>query len=458
MKAVPPLFWHQGLLLQPQHFQQLEQHLWSQLLPRFAMAQPFFWGVRGLEVREGSLAQRVLEVVAGEFLFPDGTLARLPGDARLKPRAFGELLGGAGARLKAYVGLRRFRPEGPNVTVLEAPNGPERASARYVCDPGGQEVNDLHQEAPAVPVQRLEHALEIFWEPELPSLGEYELIPVAAVELNRGVPRLCPRFAAPVLQVGDSEALTQVLRAVRDQAQAYCRNLEETKDGRDGGVAAQLQLAALRVLARHLPLLHHHAEAPWVHPWALLGDLRQFAGELSTFSSRVDVLGRLADGRSLLREYEHADPLPSFLALQALIGELLEAILAGPQLIIELARDGARFQAALPQALLDSRQDLFLTIHTAAEPTPRLAELLLKLAKLGAPDQVQALVARALPGVPLEPRSAPPPGLARQPGAAHFRIDRQDPRWQEVQRSGSVCLHWDGAPEDTRAELVLARK
>jgi type VI secretion system protein ImpJ len=457
MKAVPPLFWHQGLLLQPQHFQQLEQHLWSQLLPRFALAQPFFWGVRGLEVREGSLAQQVLEVVAGEFLFPDGTLARLPGDARLKSRAFGEFLGGPGAPLKAYVGLRRFRPEGANVTVLEAPGGLERAATRYVCAPDGREVNDLHQEAPAVPVQVLEHALELFWGPELPSLGEYELIPVAAVELSRGVPRLSQGFAAPVLQVADSAALTQVLRAVRDQVQAYCRNLEEIKGGQDGGAAAQLQLAALRVLAHHLPLLHHHAGAPWIHPWTLLGNLRQFAGELSTFSSRVDVLGRLADGRSLLREYEHADPLPSFLDVQALIGELLEAILAGPQLVIELARDGARFQAALPQVLLDSRQELFLTVHTAAG-APQLAETLLKLAKLGAPDRIQILVARALPGVPLEPRAAPPPGLARQPDAAHFRIDRQDPRWQEVLRSGTVCLHWEGAPGDTRAELVLARR
>ncbi|EKD37357.1 MAG: hypothetical protein ACD_75C01158G0003, partial [uncultured bacterium] len=46
-----PVFWHQGLFLQPQHFQLSERSLQSQLAPYQLCLMPDFWGVQRMEIR-----------------------------------------------------------------------------------------------------------------------------------------------------------------------------------------------------------------------------------------------------------------------------------------------------------------------------------------------------------------------------------------------------------------------
>ena len=47
MNDTKPVFWHQGLFLQPQHFQLSEKYQRSLLQPFQAYMQPHFWGVNG---------------------------------------------------------------------------------------------------------------------------------------------------------------------------------------------------------------------------------------------------------------------------------------------------------------------------------------------------------------------------------------------------------------------------
>ena len=66
-----PLFWHQGLFLQPQHFQLQDRYIQSLLTPAAAWHQPHFWGVGSLAVQESALGNLAFNVSGGEFLFPE---------------------------------------------------------------------------------------------------------------------------------------------------------------------------------------------------------------------------------------------------------------------------------------------------------------------------------------------------------------------------------------------------
>ena len=49
-KALRPIFWHQGLFLQPQHFQHLEASWHVQQGVLNALTSPYPWGVVHLEL------------------------------------------------------------------------------------------------------------------------------------------------------------------------------------------------------------------------------------------------------------------------------------------------------------------------------------------------------------------------------------------------------------------------
>ncbi len=459
MASRPP-FWYQGLFLQPQHFQALEQH-WRSLLAQLRDHAPFPWGTRDLQFQEGSLGEHTLELARGELLFPDGTLVSVPDLAPAPVRSFRKDWTDPDRPFKVYLGLRRWNPAGENVTVLEG-GDPAAAQTRFVTGLDPEEVPDTHQGGAPGQVRLLTPLLRFFWEAERPDLGGYSLLPVAVLVQSRGEVRLDPRFAPPAFVLGGAPALRSVARAIRDQVAGQVRRLEAFKlapehQNPEFHATYGQYLMALRILAGALPELQHALEPPVSHPWTVYGLLRRLVGELSTFTDRVDALGRLEDGRELLPGYDHEDPLPCFEAARTLVAELLGAVLVGPRKVLELARSGKDFQAVLPLDVFDPLHAHFLAVRSAG---PREAVLrdLTTLAKLGSREQVPTLVARALSGVPLRPMEAPPAGMPKHAGAYYFRLDLSHPQWAEVQASQTLCLHWDTAPEDAKAELVVLRK
>ena len=55
-----PLFWHEGLFLQPQHFQLEDLHFQSLLTPFHRLLQPYFWGIGDLDIQEAALLDKLL--------------------------------------------------------------------------------------------------------------------------------------------------------------------------------------------------------------------------------------------------------------------------------------------------------------------------------------------------------------------------------------------------------------
>ena len=52
--------------------------------------QPYFWGVAGLTIQEAALGNQSVNLLKGEFLFPEQTYVSFPGNALLEARSFSE--------------------------------------------------------------------------------------------------------------------------------------------------------------------------------------------------------------------------------------------------------------------------------------------------------------------------------------------------------------------------------
>ncbi len=454
-----PLFWYQGLFLQPHHFQLLELSFQSLLAPFNHFIEPYFWGIGGLEIQEAALGRRSFNPLKGLFLFPDGTFTAFPGNALLEARPFDEAWVEGGKPFSVYVGLKKWNAAGENVTVLEKLENFTGVTTRFVAAADPEEVKDLHSGGGEAQVKRLHYLLKVFWENERDQLGDYVLIPISQLERAGGEVKLAQQFVPPSLTLTSSDPLFKIVKEIRDQIAARSHQLEEYKTQRgiqtaEFGSRDMVYLLALRSLNRYLPILFHFTEPQQVHPWAVYGVLKQIIGELSTFSERINVMGELEDGTRLLLDYDHRNLWECFSTAQALITRLLDEITAGPEYIIRLVYDGTYYAADLKPAIFEGRNRYYLVFRTEEDPKYVLQSLETVI-KLSSREHMPILIARALPGIKLEHLPVPPQELPRRAHSVYLGVDHHGDQWPLVQKGHNIALYWDSAPEDLEVELMV---
>lgn len=461
MNIDQPLYWHQGLFLQPQHLQHNDR-LNAHRVARLAqVSMPHSWGIVSLQVAEGALATGQFTVDQLSVLFRDGTLAEFPGNALLESRMFvpGELSNGPRT---VYVGLRKVMQGQPNAGMYETLDAAARAQTRFatLAEPAG--APDYLCGNRIAEVRPMHYVLRLFWDHELADLANYEVVAMARIEQDGDVTRLSPRFVPPCANIGASSVLTQMLRDVRDELIGRAHQLEVYKHAADSVQTewdpGQMRLLmALAVLNRFGPLLSHFLETPQAHPWDVYGLLRQLVGELSWFSMRCDMLGRAPDGQILVPAYRHDDLGPQLGAVATLIGQMMNEITFGPEQVVRFTETSAGWLAELPDSFLAPRNRYYLVVAGAAD-VGQIGAALPRDAKLGAPNEVDDFVNRSLPGVELLYLQVPPPGMPRRSGAVYFRIEQMSEAWMSVTRSRAAVLFFPDAPKQFIAELVAVTR
>lgn len=456
MSARHPLFWQQGLFLQPQHFQLMEQSFRDLIAPTRQLMTPHFWGVVDLQIRQTRLANRIFELQSGSFIYPDGTCVDFPGHAVMSGRSFDESWSGP---LNVYLGLKIWTDAGVNVTVVDNLETISRVTTRFVTTPNFEEVQDLHAGGPAGRVKKLYYVLKLLWESELQQSSDYLHIPIARLQRIGADVRLSPDFIPPCPVISGSESLMNALSEIRDQITARGRQLEEYKKKRsvhsaEFGSRDMVYILALRSLNRYVPLLQHYTQTPQIHPWVVYGALRQLAGELSSFSERINALGELSEGGNLLPRYDHTDLWGCYFAAQNLISHLLDEITAGPEHAIRLAKDGVFYGADLKSAVFEGRNRFYLSVRTE-EQIPAVLQSFKTVVKLGSREDLQNIVSRALPGIVLEHQAQPPQELPRRSNTHYFLVNHSSDLWESVMHKKNIALYWNSAPLDLEVELLV---
>lgn len=457
-----PLFWHQGLFLQPHHFQYQDAWTVRNLARQLDMVMPWGWGFGALQIDDTALAARHFVVDQLTLRWPDGTLTEYPGNARIESLRF-ELADFSQGPRTLYAGLRRHVEGQPSVQKFENLDDAAQANARLVVPADPQRVPDRYAQGPAGRVTLMTYVLRLFWEEELDNLGDYDLLPIARLEQDGEVVRMMPRFVPPCLNLAASPQLQQMLRELRDEVIGRARQLEVFKQpvASRSDDAQFTPVLALSVLNRYGPQITHLIESPQTHPWTIYGVLRQLAGELSTFSEFCDLLGETRDSQQLVPPYKHTDIGQAYSATMDLIRRLLNEITVGPEMLVHFEQDGTTsnlYRAEMPDNFFGPRHRYYLMARSAATTESReLGELILMEAKLGTPDQIETLVTRSLPGLELLPLQALPLGMPRRAGATYFRLESLSDAWDEVLRDRRLAFFMPDAPADLRLELIVIK-
>lgn len=458
-----PLFWYQGLYLQPQHLQLADIYHQSVLTPYNKYIMPHLWGIAKLNIRESSLSNFDFIVEVGKFLFSDMSFVDLSDNGIIEKRSFNETWIEEGKDLIVYAGLKKNDFLKENVTMISNIDNPGKVETRFISTEEFEEITDLHlKDGPPAQVKKLSFFIKIFFQPEIENLDNHSLIPIARLVRSNKEIKIAHDFIPPSITLKTSKNLYNLIMEIHDQIKAKGRKLETYKRDKrvhtsDFDARDMIYFLAMGTFNRYIPLLKHMIDAN-VHPWQIYSVLGQIVGELSSFSERVSSTGKTKDGLKSLIEYDHKNLGESFSSAANLISELLYEITAGPEYIIPIKHDGSQYYAALKHEHFKEGNKFYLAIDIEEEKAEEIKKHFDRIIKISSPSNIESLIIHGMPGVPIKHLAELPPELSLIKNRIYFNIKRNNEQWYAIKKENSISVHWESGNENIKMELIITGK
>lgn len=268
---IPKIQWHEGMLLSPQHFQQLELYTHQTLRYHLHSVSPFYWGIHHLKFDPVLLPSGIIRLLDIEAVMPDGLIihqssqpdSSLEIDMTVRKE---ELLKG---ELMIYLTV----PERSQASSPVIGEWPRYASIT------GPEVVDENTPDNVIRIPRLIPKIELMAGTVPPA--RYEYLPLARVTYENEAYGLTP-YLPPCFVVHKSSLLEErcfeLAMKMREKA-SYLSEKWQTQIGTD---LLNETTDLLRPLAESLPVLEATVTTGNVHPYNLYITLATIAGRLAT--------------------------------------------------------------------------------------------------------------------------------------------------------------------------------
>ena len=372
--------WHEGMLLAPQHFQQLALRHEALLSYRAGAIAPHSWGVEHVEVDRVLLVNGTFRVLSLEAIMPDGlVVSHQPRQGAetleldLSPSA--EEMRERTVTIHLAVPVRRVRSNG-SLTRYESLDGPPVADETT----GDGEIR----------IPRLRPKMLLIAGDRSPD--KYVTLPLARVRFeNDGYvmvdyvpPSLAVRAASPV-----GRMCADTVRRLREKATFLAEQVRSPSLTLNSPLAL-LKRYQIQSMVGSVPLVEALLNSDVAHPFALYAAYCGLAGNVA------------AVGNSLVPPvfpaYDHEDPLAGFQQVQAYVQKSLdEGIQETHQSFVFQRRGGVFYLPFQPDW---AGRKLVLAARARSGTTEKDVLNWYKNCIIGAETQVAALRQRRILGVP----------------------------------------------------------
>jgi type VI secretion system protein ImpJ len=429
--------WSEGMLLRTQHFQQHDRWVEDRVLGATGGLRNHAWGVRELELDTGLLTQSKVALRRAAGVLPDGTPFAIPDQAPVPdplavPAATGPLL--------VYLAL----PLALAGASAIAPPGTTAGGARYRTREM-EVVDTLAGASGRAAIHVAEPRFQLL--PDSAAREAYACLPVALVrgaETN-GQVLLDAAFAPPALRIGACPWIASFVDEVQGILAGIATERAAFVGGKRSQAAADLaDLLILQLCNKALATARHLAAQPGTHPEDVYLWLLTLLAEATTYRSSGSQVA------PEIEPYRHAEP---WLAFRPLIAELRRVLL-------DLARpDRKAVQIplrAFPNGVLAAEvqerrlfgEAAFYLAASGPVPPDRLRQRLPGQIKIGPAEELSAIVASAVPGIPIQHVPNVPREIPQRRDFVYFELDRQNPYWRKLPTSAGLALHITGDLRD----------
>ncbi len=438
------VLWNEGLLITPQHFQQLDRYHEEAATELFRAARGFGHGLTGLEldaeaIQNGQVVlQRASGVLplGGAFSIPD----RDDGPPGRNVEAAFPL---SESRLPIYLGLRIHRPGERQV----ADGAGRAADVRYLPESLSVADESTGQNEREVGIARRNFKLLLPNE----NLGDFDHLPVGeVVRKPEGGFAFRAGYVPPCLSIEASDYVKRGLKRLLEVLIAKSRELSDRRRHSGKGIAefGRDDVAGFWLLGAvngYIPALSHLLRAGHAHPEAAYLTLAQLAGQLTTMSDQ--------DVRDIA-PYDHDRAEVAFTDLFTRIPKLMETVLPRHYTRIPLSPrpDGSFAGAIEDDRLLPQKVGFYLGAY-ASMPAGQLQSSLPDKIKIATPDRIEFLIANALKGVNVRHVASVPASLPVQSGYVYFAVDKTGDVWDLVAGAHAIAIY--APPEFPNASFEL---
>lgn len=463
----PPVNWHEGLFLQPHHFQAWDRHWSERLAASESWQNPHGYGLVEIAINSSALASGYFQLDTLKAKTPGGTMIELAAGQQSERRdvrpEFEQISSELARRhtenssiatLTVYLGVPRLRLGAANVSHGEAEvEGQSRWSAEL------KEYPDETDSASIQPVELRRVNARILFSTE--DLSGYDALAIAkvhrgadgiAVEIEpEYIPPLLDCTAWPGLQQGLLSTACELLMRTSEKLGTSIADEGPTLDPSSSiGLQRILALQVVNPAAATLAALRNMRG---IHPRQVYFEFSRLAGALDSFTPQ-----RYCETPPA---YDHEDVGPVLEKLLQRIVRNLELLDAKPytQKFFFGTANGMRVDLE-PAAIEKSKRWILGALVNDGSPS-WFIDLVTSAKldwKLGSDRQIEQIFSRREPGVQTSALDSLPDYLPRNVGWAYFEIDPSSATWQDVIESRSLAIRFRDSIIANVAELPGNRR
>ena len=447
MRNLSKVVWQEGMHLAQHHFQAQSRYFEDSIA--FALSQLFFrpYGLAGYGFDAEALRNGTVAVVHARGVMPDGLGFHFPeADPLPPPREIRELFSPTQEGHVVFLAIPPYRAGQANCAL-----GPGAAdpSARYLVEQSPIADDLTGRDEKPVNLGRKNFRLLLDFE-----LRD-DLVALALARVRRdgaGAFIYDPGYIPPLLQVGASEPLMELLRRVIEILDAKSETLagqrRNTPAGSaDGGVRDVASFWLTHAIHSSLAPLRHALEQKSSRPEQAYAELGRLAGALCTFA--------LDSHPRELPAYDHDHLGECFAALERHIRTHLELVVPTNCISLRLSRTRKLLHTGKvsdQRAFGPARWVLGVRSRSKAADLMRDVPALVKVC---AGQHIVRLVSSGLAGLGLQHLATPPSAIPRDPAMQYFGIDRAGPCWEAIVKSGDVGVYAPEILADAEFELQI---
>ncbi len=439
------VIWHEGMKLNPHHFQQADRYNQYYINSRINLLNPNYWGLSEIQIDAAALSSGSFNLVKCTGIMPDGLFIDMPiNDPLPKTRSFEDLFPATAEKIDVFLSLPIENISGNNCNMSEnADSEHSRFNLQSV------EMLDYNSGTNPRPIGIVKPNFQFKFGEE--SLEDFSSIKIGQINRSAdGKFTMDQNFIVPSISISASEVLQNYMREVLGALVSKSKELRKLASVRKPELSiTQVEiLLMLQTVNTYIPLLNYYYATKNIHPESLYILFLNLAGQLSTYLNLGIKTGEFP-------AYEHKHLTEIFNEVVNDISTMLnvQKTIERRDIVIPLRKQAdTLYVGQLSPAHISAQ--FFISVTSSMSEKKIITELP-KNIKISAYEEIFAVQQAGVQGVTIEYIARPPAGVEVNEKAHYFKINKEGRFWDKIVKKNNIAFFIAAEFKSLQMELVL---